>query len=425
MSLWYKAAKQFEENSHDGKYFETHSVDRALKLIFHNIEHNSPQMLFLLGEPGSGKTFLLNYLTRHYEQKRYTLLIENPFLTPVELLKRMLAFAHIEHEEEDVEAMRLLAVKAYKDTPHIIMLDEAQLSSEPLMEFVRILSDSKVFWFLIAMHRAEGEELLKSTHFYSRPHQVIQMGELRKDECLPFLKKTLDGPELLGVLTSLDKPLIEKSWKLSNGNFRSFKKLYYNVFLLLDHAYKRNETEILKPNMKLFEMAAIKAGLNLPKRELNKVVLGSNGSMFAKFFGFGILFFILLFGSIFGLKYIFDGHKEDIVNAFEKQKIQPIKAKVEKAKNEQKEEKAVEKKKKKETQVEEKQAVKTTKPAVKDLFPKKEDTNLTQDKTKQAKPLERQLDFYPPLSQKAEQKSQKKSTNQVEQNIRLLEVQIP
>ncbi len=310
MSLWNEAAKKFEENSHYGQYFETKSISRALTQIKGNLENHSPQMLFLLGEPGSGKTFLLNHLSDEYKDDKYCLLIENPFLTPVELLRRMLAFAHVEYENVDVEAMRLLAIEAYKSTPHIIMLDEAQLASSSLLEFIRILSDSKAFWFLIAMHKKEGEDLLKSPHFYSRPHEVIHMGELKKEESLPFLKKVLDTPELWALVSNLDANLINRSWKLSNGNLRSFKKLYYNLFLLLDHADKNGDINFFKPNQQILEMAAIKAGLDISKTNLPSIAVKKPQISKKQMLNIGT-FLLLALVLFFGLKYLFNSTSKD------------------------------------------------------------------------------------------------------------------
>lgn len=261
MSYWAEAAQSFEENSHSGLYFETQSAVRALKQIQSTINDSFPQMMFLLGEPGSGKSFMLNHLIRYYKGNRYCLMIENPYLTPIELLKRVLAFASIDSKEKDVETMRLQAIEAYKDTPHIIMFDEAQLSHAPLREYIRILSDAKVFWFLIAMHTKEGEELLRSPHFYSRAHQVIYMGELQIHECKPYLQKALQDPELWSFVIDMGDGLIKKTWEYSRGNFRNFKKLYYHLFLLLDYAKLHNKSGFLKPNSALIDMAAIKAGL--------------------------------------------------------------------------------------------------------------------------------------------------------------------
>ncbi len=261
MSVWNEASKKFEENSYGGLFFESQSVLKALSQIQNTLKSDSAQMIFLLGEPGSGKSFTLNHLRNYYRNERECLVIENPYITPIELLKRMLNFAGLQSDSKDVEEMRLEAIEVYKQTPHIIMIDEAQLTSAPLREFIRILSDSKAFWFLIAMHTKEGEELLRSAHFHSRPHQVVYMGHLQLHECKPYLQKNLKEIDLWSFVMDLGDELVKKSWGYSKGNFRNFKKLYHNLFLLLDYANKHNKKDFLKPSNKLMYMSAVRSGL--------------------------------------------------------------------------------------------------------------------------------------------------------------------
>lgn len=267
MSKWSEIAKYFEENSHSSVYFESQSSAKALKQIQTIVKNYFPQMIFLLGEPGSGKTFLLNHIANHYKEEKFCLMMENPFLTPQELLKRMLAFVGIDSKDKDVESMRIEAIEAYKSRPHVIMIDEAQLSHAPLREYIRILSDSKVFWFLIAMHTKEGESLLKNPHFFSRAHQVIYMGSLDKDEFVPYIRKVLKNSDYLDTVLNMKDFLIDGIQKYAKGNFRSFKKLCYEFFLLLDYAHENDRTNYIKPSPKLLEMAAIKGGLTNLKRE--------------------------------------------------------------------------------------------------------------------------------------------------------------
>lgn len=269
MSMWEDMATLFEENSHSGVFFETKETQKVLKKIHSTINTNFPQMVFLLGEPGSGKSFLLNHLSKSYKDKRKCLLIENPFISPDELLKRMLNFVDVE-PKQDVESMRLQAIEAYKDFPHIIMIDEAQLSQTPLREFIRILSDSKVFWFLIAMHTKEGEDLLRNPHFLSRAHQVVYMGKLDILECDAYLKKMLSLSQFSDISSIVNQQMIGKSYNYTHGNFRSFKKLYYNFFKLIDYANIHERLEFTKPSPRVLEMAAIKAGLVLDKKGLSE-----------------------------------------------------------------------------------------------------------------------------------------------------------
>lgn len=301
--MWIDAAKKFEENSHSGVYFETKNTANVIKQIYQTIDKTFPQMIFLLGEPGSGKTFLINHLAKKYKSTRHCLLIENPFLSPMQLLDRMLSFAHVNSENTDVETKRLQAIKAYENTPHLIIIDEAQLTSLELREFIRILSDSKVFWFLLAMHTKEGDALLKTPHFYSRAHKKIYMGVLQKKECLPFLQQLLTTPKHWDFIISMGEGLIEKSWNLTNGNFRNFKKLYYHLFLLVDFAEKNNHIAFAKPSKRLLQMAALKAGLVSTKAnvdnfdellEATKNPVKSNKKLIARSFIAAVIIILLL-----------------------------------------------------------------------------------------------------------------------------------
>lgn len=258
MSQWLSAAKRLEENVNEGNYFEAQSGIYALRRIQALLETTFPQMMFLLGEPGSGKSFLLHHLERLYAQKRLCVLIENPFLTPLQLLQRLLTCKGMETDATDVEALRLQAIQAYAGTDHLIMLDEAQLMSAQLREFVRILSDSKVFYFLIAMHKKEGEEMLASPHFHSRPHQVIFLGDLQPGECVPYLTKELQSLGFWDVKEFLGERLVLQAWRYSRGNFRNFKKCFYHLFLLLEHARSHGKKEFEKPSLLLLRMAAIR-----------------------------------------------------------------------------------------------------------------------------------------------------------------------
>ena len=260
MSKWLEAAKRFEENSHTGDFFEAQSASYAAKRIEDILEKSFPQMIFLLGEPGSGKSFLLNHILRVSTDKE-CILIENPFLTPLELLKRLLSYYGIKSETNDVEALRVEVTELFRDTKHLIMLDEAQLMNPELREFIRILSDSKVFWFLIAMHKSEGEEMLSSAHFHSRPHHVVYLGDLHPSECKSYLIKELQPMQIWDVRELFSNKLIEKSWRYSHGNFRNFKKCYYHLFLLLDIATTQNKKKYLTPNFTLLKMAAIRSRL--------------------------------------------------------------------------------------------------------------------------------------------------------------------
>jgi len=301
MSQWLRAAERFEENSHNGNYFEAQSAVYALRRVQTLLETTFPQMFFLLGEPGSGKSFMLHHLQRLYQGKRLAILIENPFLTPAQFLKRLLNCVGIKTKTSDVEALRLEAIEAFTGVEHLIMLDEAQLMSVQMREFVRILSDSKVFYFLIAMHKVEGEEMLSSAHFHSRPHQVVYLGDLEPDECLPYLIKELQPLEIWDVRELFSKNLVNQACRYSNGNFRNFKKCFYHLFLFLDYAQTHNKREFLKPNLLLLRMAAMKGRVlanQLNTDDFEALKKEAKGSNLSKNIIITTLFGVLISGAV-------------------------------------------------------------------------------------------------------------------------------
>lgn len=261
MSKWLSAAKKFEENAKEGSFFESQSTMYALKQIESIFDKDFPQMIFLLGNPGSGKSFLLNYIARQSVNEVVCILIDNPFLTQVELMQRLLSDMNQPTNEANIDVLIKLATEIFKTQKHIIMIDEAQLLSTQMTEFVRILSDLKVFWFLLAMHKEEGKLILESSHFNSRAHKKIYLNELLLNECKQYLQNELEGVGISEFTKALNKKLIKLSFDYSAGNFRNFKKIYYNLFLLLDTAQTQNKIKFLKPSETLLKMAAMKSGL--------------------------------------------------------------------------------------------------------------------------------------------------------------------
>lgn len=260
MSKWLEAAERFEERRNTLDYFEMQSALGAIDKIQMCLEEKFPQMIFLIGEPGSGKTFLLNLLYDRWSEQRHVILIETPFITPLSFLYQLIRHKGVVAEGEDIERLRVQATELYRGTDHIVMIDEAQLLSVQMREFIRMLSDSQAFWFVLAMHKKEGEEILQAPHFNSRPHQVVELYELTLNECKNYLYR-----ELLRIgyvdIDELTPKFIKRSHRISGGNFRNFKKLFYHFFHLLHYTNANNEIKYLRPSSCTMTMAALSAEL--------------------------------------------------------------------------------------------------------------------------------------------------------------------
>lgn len=261
MSQWLEAANRFEERRDTLDYFEGQSALSAIEKMHYLLTTTFRQLIFLLGEPGSGKSFLLHHLKEQWKENWDILLIETPFLTPLDLLKKLLNHKGIDSHGDDIEKFRLLVTERYRNSNHIIMIDEAQLLSPEMKEFIRILTDSKSFWFILAMHQSEGESILKAPHFKSRPHHILQLKPLSAMECKNYVYQELLRIGFSQLTEEITMKLIKKAHHFSHGNFRNFKKIFYHMFHLLHHTNTQNKTKFLRPSSCMITMAAMSAEL--------------------------------------------------------------------------------------------------------------------------------------------------------------------
>jgi type II secretory pathway predicted ATPase ExeA len=261
MSRWLEAAEQFEERRDTKDYFEIQSALGAIEKVHNMLSGTFRQLIFLIGEPGSGKTFLLNLLYDQMEKERHIVMLETPFITPLNLLYQLIRHKGIEPIGANMEQLRQQATDLYGGSDHLIMIDEAQLLSTEMKEFIRILSDSKAFWFLLAMHQAEGEAILRAPHFKSRPHKVIRLSALTLVECKNYLHRELMRIGFSEIIEEISPKMVKEVHRVSQGNFRNFKKAFYHLFHLLHYTNIHQKTKFLRPSMCTITMAAMNAEL--------------------------------------------------------------------------------------------------------------------------------------------------------------------
>ncbi len=261
MSKWLEAADQFEERRESRDYFEMQSALGAIEKIHAILNSTARQLIFLIGEPGSGKTFLLNLLYEPMADQRHVILIETPFITPINLLYQLIRHKGIEPVGENIEQLRTQAIELYLSSDHVIMIDEAQLLSTEMREFIRILADSKAFWFMLAMHKTEGEAILRAPHFKSRPHKVIELTPLTPIEGKNYLHRELLRIGFSEIIDEISPKMIKQAHQISHGNFRNYKKLFHHLFHLLHYTNVNGKTKYLRPSQCTITMAAIDAEL--------------------------------------------------------------------------------------------------------------------------------------------------------------------
>ncbi len=257
-----KAAALFEDRVDRDDFFHAATAERARRTLHELIESPERRLLFLLGEPGVGKTKMLRTLREDLEGEgsRKVLFFTEPFFDPRSFLERLLKEEGLS-AEGSLEECKAQAVERYGEMSHLIMIDEAQLLDEASLEFLRILADTRAFSLLLSMHRKEGEEILSLPHFRSRSHRVVEIGALEPSEVGEYLRSRLRGEGMEELAGALDERNIKRIHRYTGGNFRFVKRMAQTLFELMDEAKAKGMGRFARPNGCLTEMAALDLGL--------------------------------------------------------------------------------------------------------------------------------------------------------------------
>ena len=209
----------------------------SFNMALQQIETGENRLKFLLGVPGSGKTFLINFLEKKWKEKKI-LLLQAP-LTLDELKDRI--------------KKELIAHQV-----NFIIIDEAQLLDELSLEYVRVVTDNYEIEIMLSMHLKEGKKLLQKEHFKSRNIDIIELKMLTKKEMIQFINVELIKHNANHIFTNREFDII---YNYTNGNFRYIKKFIRTLFELLEFAHTKNLTKYQKPNRCLLIMTALELGL--------------------------------------------------------------------------------------------------------------------------------------------------------------------
>ncbi|WP_456403084.1 AAA family ATPase [Hydrogenimonas sp.] len=251
-----EAARLFEDRADSGDYFDSSSAERSRTILNSLIREPERKLLFLLGEPGVGKSHMLETIGRELRPERRIVHLREPFFDPRAFLVRLLEEAG-EETEGEVDRLKARAVERYSGEEHLVMIDEAQLLSEPSLEFLRILADTKAFRLLLSMHRKEGEEILAKPHFRTRSHRVVEIGTLLPDEVERYLRGTLNRAGMEEISQMLQPKHLKRIFRYSEGNFRTLKRMMQSLFELMQHAKENGMSRLSRPCDCILDMAAI------------------------------------------------------------------------------------------------------------------------------------------------------------------------
>jgi len=259
----FEAAKEFFKDTVDPSfYFDSISSEIARNNLKEAIGDASIPLIFILGEPGVGKSHMMKVMHHSAILDSSTLLIEHPFFDSHDLVKILYEARGLfcDKSKSLGEFMEEL-LEIYAGSFCTVLIDEAQLLSHDQVEFIRILSDTKLFQFVLAMHKEEGLALLEKKQFKTRSKLVIEYGNLEENEILRYIQTLCMGHlhgEIALMFSKNDARVIARYAK---GNFRMIKKFLYTLMKLLDYAQKKGLSKYRKLNSCLLTMAALDLGL--------------------------------------------------------------------------------------------------------------------------------------------------------------------
>jgi len=257
-----KARELFADIIDTKFYFDSLSAEIGKNKIIEAIEAKNAPLIFVIADPGEGKSYIMNLTNEQLKEKQLTIYIDHPFFDKRDLLKMLYDAKGVAFDPSiNFNSLKEKLIEEYKDTKHTIFLDEAQLLNEEQFELIRILSDTKVFQFVLSMHKEEGSKILEKKHFKSRTKVVVKLQSLKLEEVDRYIKSTLmlHG---FGDITQLFKNREVKTiYRYTKGNFRTVKKFLYTLFDILSYAKQNSLEKYQTVNSCTLKMSALDAGL--------------------------------------------------------------------------------------------------------------------------------------------------------------------
>ncbi|HDX6329409.1 TPA: ATP-binding protein [Campylobacter fetus subsp. venerealis] len=227
------------------------------------------KLVLFYGKPGSGKTFLLHKIYKDISQKDKVIFFPQPFFNEADFINALsLEIFNQKIENPTYENLIANYKNSLKTDQHeskyiILLLDEAQLYPNFLIEKIRLMADTRLFKILFTVHKTDEEDTLAKDYFRTRIWENIELESSSLDEICLYIEKKLVFHNLHSYFDMYNINHIKLIYKLTNGNLRVLNKLLYKIYEIYEY-YEESRPSTIKNRRllkKVVEMAAIDSGL--------------------------------------------------------------------------------------------------------------------------------------------------------------------